>query len=102
AACPARDVHCAPGPAAADERTSELERNAARSEQVPITGAARGPPARRVAEDPDGLPPAGEGRERVDVLDQVLARDDQLAGGRDALGGEDAVVDQLLRRVARQ
>ena len=51
---------------------------------------------------PTGTRRRGELGERVDVLDHVLAADQQLARGRDRLRREDARGDQLARRVAGQ
>jgi hypothetical protein len=54
----------------------------------------------RLAEDADRRPPRGETGEGVDVLDELLAGNDARArlGGR--LGGEHALAEELVGRVA--
>jgi hypothetical protein len=51
---------------------------------------------------PTGTRPRGEAGEGVDVVDHVLAADDQLPGGRGLVEREDAAFDELLGRVAGQ
>src|SRR5205807_839978 len=55
-----------------------------------------------VVEGPDRHSLGGEPGERVDVVDHVLAADDQLAGAGALLWGEDPAGDQLRRVVAGQ
>ena len=43
-----------------------------------------------MVEDADRNPPRGEAGEGVDVVDHVLAADDQLTGGRGLVGREHA------------
>ena len=82
AAC---DVDRAPDPAADQERRAQLVRDAGRLEQIAVARAAGGMPARRVVENAHGDPARREVGERVVVLDQVLAADEQPPRGRGAL-----------------
>ena len=98
----AGDVHGAPHAPADDERGAQLVGDVGRQEQVAVARAALGVAAGDVVEDADGHPPRGEAGEGVDVVDHVLAADDQLPGGRGLVGREHAALDELLGRVAGQ
>ena len=98
----AGDVDRAPDPPADDERGTELVRDVERQEQIAVARAALGIAAGGVVEDPDRHPLGGEPGERVDVVDHVLAADDQLAGAGALLRGEDPAADQLRGVVAGQ
>jgi hypothetical protein len=92
---PSGEVDGAPDTAPTDEGGPE------RSEQLPVACASLRAPACRVAEDPDRLPPVGQAGERVHVVHEVLARDEQPACSRRAVPAKEPVFDELLRRVAR-
>ena len=96
----ARDVHGAPGASAEEEHGPQLVRDAGRDEQIAVAGAALRGTARRLVEDPDRGAAASELRERVEVLDQVLAAHHDLAGRVDLVGCEDAALHELVRRIA--
>ncbi|HEY6460783.1 MAG TPA: hypothetical protein VIY73_11555, partial [Polyangiaceae bacterium] len=70
----------APHPAADDERGTELVRDVEGQQEVAVARAPLGIAAGCVVEDPDRHPLGGEPGERVDVVDHVLAADDQLPG----------------------
>src|SRR6185312_16826732 len=78
----AGDVHGAPDATADDEGAAQLVGDVGRQEQVAVARAAPRIAARGPIEDADGHAPRGEAGERVDVVDHVLAADDQLPGGR--------------------
>ena len=102
AARAAGNVHGAPDAPADDEGAAQLVGDVGRQEQVAVARAALGIAAGDVVEDADGHPPRGEAGEGVDVVDHVLAADDQLPGGRGLVEREHAALDELLGRVAGQ
>jgi len=55
-----------------------------------------------MVEDADGHPPRSKAGEGVDVVNHVLATDDQLTGGRGLIEGEHAALNELLGRIAGQ
>jgi hypothetical protein len=73
-----------------------------RRQQVAVARAALGVAAGDVVEDADRLPSRGEAGEGVDVVDHVLAADDQLPGGRGLIEREHAAFDELLGCIAGQ
>ena len=96
----AGDVDSAPHAPADDECGTELVRDVGRQEEIAVARAALGIAAGGVVEDPDRHPLGGEPGERVDVIDHVLAADDQLARTGGLLRGEDPAADQLRGVVA--
>ena len=102
AARAAGNVHGAPDAPADDEGAAQFVGNVGRQEQVAVARAALGIAAASVVKDADGHPPRREAGEGVDVVDHVLAADDQLPGGRDLVEREHAALDELLGRVAGQ
>ena len=96
------DVDRAPDPTADDERGTELVRDVERQEEIAVSRAALWIATGGMVEDPDRQPLGGEPGERVDVVDHVLAADDQLAGAGGLLRGEDPAADQLRGVVAGQ
>jgi len=84
-----------PDPTADDERGTELVRDVERHEEIAVARAALWIAMGGVVEDPHRHPLGGEPAERVDVIDHVLAADDQLARAGALLRGEDPATDQL-------
>jgi hypothetical protein len=96
----AGDVHGTPHTTSDDERGAQLVGDVGRQEQVAVAGAALRGAAGGVVEDPDRDPPPGQVGEGVEVLDHVLASQQQFPGGLRLLGPEHTPLDQLVRRVA--
>jgi hypothetical protein len=96
----AGDMNRSPAASAADERRPQFVRDPRRYEHVSVTGAAFGLAVGRAAEDPDRNPASCKPRERVHVLDDVLAGEDQRSRVRERLGREHALADQFLSHVA--